>query len=499
MMELSTFLNYKDIVIQCHDDPDADAFASGYAVFCWLRDHGRQARFIYGGRNGSLKPNLRYMKDLLKIPAEHVTELAPPELLIMTDCQYGERNAQKFDAGEICVLDHHQIRDRKKLPALNEVRENYGSCSTVVYGLFRKEGYDISEDPLLQTALYYGLYMDTSQFQELWHPADKDMWDELKPDEGILNVLKNTNIASADLNAIGDAFASHTVDEGHRFAITEVRSKDRNILGIVSDTLLQVDTIDACVAYAFMGDIIRISARSCVKEMRADELVRVITEGIGSGGGHMRKAAGFISLDSLQSLYGNEVCFADVLSERMRQYFEETDIVYSGQPLDHSAFGLYRKLPVRAGMADLNGIFSPGEKVMLRTLEGDIDLTVDPGQLLMIGISGEAYPISRTSFEKNYHLTGQSYVFSDDYVPAVRNYMNGKFADLSSMTKECMAAGSSLVYAKQLTRRTHVFTIWDPQKYIYGKPGDWIAVQKDNPDDVYIIAKDIFAETYSAE
>lgn len=506
-MELHSLLEYNDIVIQCHDEPDADAFAAGYAVYCWLRDHGRPARFVYGGRNGSLKPNLKYMKELLQIPVEHVTSLAAPELLVMADCQYGERNAQRFDAGQVCVIDHHQVRDRKQLPELSEVRENYGSCSTVLYGLFRRDGYDISGDVLLQTALYYGLYMDTGQFQELWHPADKDMWDQLKPDEGILNVLKNTNIASSDLNAIGEAFASHSVDGEHRFAITEVNTRDRNILGIVSDTLLQVDSIDACVTYALIGDIIRFSARSCVKEIRADELVGVIVEGIGSGGGHMRKAAGVVFCDALQKECGGAV-FSEVLAGRLRRYFEETDIVYSGQRLRieeekgedgaSGEFGTYRKLPVRAGVADLNQVFSPGGKVMLRTLEGDIDLTVNPEQLLMIGISGEAYPISRASFEKNYRLTGSDYVFSEDYIPAVRDYVNGKFADLSSMTKECTALGSTLVYAKRLTRRTHVFTIWDPQKYIYGKPGDWLAVRQDNPDDVYIIAADIFAETYSA-
>ena len=498
-MELSSLLEYREIVVQCHDDPDADAFASGFAVYCWLLDHGRKARFVYGGRDGSLKPNLRYMKELLQIPAEYVTELPEPELLIMTDCQYGEKNARQFGAQKICVIDHHQVRDRGLLPELHEVRENYGSCSTVLYGMFQRDGYDISKKPLLQTALYYGLYMDTSQFQELWHPADKDMWDALKPDEGILNVLKNTNIASSDLNAIGEAFASHTVDADRRFAITEVHTRDRNILGIVSDTLLQVDSIDACVTYAQIGDIIRFSARSCIKEIRADELVGMIAEGIGAGGGHMKKAAGVIFRDRLEAAYGSRAEFSGVLSHRLSQYFDETDMVYSGQKLDLSDFSVYRKLPVRAGAADLNQVFAPGEKVMLRTLEGDIDITVNREQLLMIGVSGEVYPIRRESFEKNYCLTGRSYDFPDEYVPAVRDYVNGRFADLSSMTQECTALGSSLVYAKQLTRRTHVFTIWDPQKYIFGKPGDWLAVQKDKPDDVYIIAEDIFGKTYTGE
>ncbi|MBR3126225.1 MAG: DHH family phosphoesterase [Mogibacterium sp.] len=494
-MELSSLLSYERIVIQCHDEPDADAFASGYAVYRWLLDHGRCARFVYGGRNGTLKPNLQYMKELLQIPVEHVTELDAPDLLVMTDCQYGEKNVQQFPAGTVCVIDHHQVRDREALPPLSEVMENYGSCATVLYGLFRRDKYDINRDSLLQTALYYGLYMDTGQFQELWHPADKDMWDALKPDEGILNVLKNTNIASSDLSAIGDAFSQHEIDEEHRFAVTEVQTRDRNILGIVSDTLLQVDAIDVCVVYAKMGDIFRFSARSCTKEVRADELVQVIAEGMGSAGGHMRKAAGVIFSDALRQQYA-DTSFSDVLKVRLRQYFDSTDIVYSGRELDLRGFSVYRKLPVYAGVADLNSVYEAGSEVMLRTLEGDIDLAIHPDQLLMIGVSGEAYPIKRSTFEENYRLVNRNYCFAEDYTPAARDYTSGKQVDLSLITKECIALGSSLVYAKQLSKRTHVFTIWDNQKYIYGKKGDWIAVQKDNPDDVYIIAKDIFAETY---
>ena len=494
-MELSELLQYDKIVIQCHDEPDADAFASGYAVYCYLTDHGRHPRFIYAGWNASLKPNLQHMKDLLQIPVEHAASLEErPDLLIMTDCRYGERNAQKFEAGTICVIDHHQVRDRAALPELHEVMENYGSCSTVLYGMFRRDGYDVSGNPLLQTALYYGLYMDTSQFQELWHPADKDMWEALNPDEGILNVLKNTNIAPPDLNAIGEAFSSHVVDTDRRFAVTKVNTRDRNILGIVSDTLLQVDCIDACVVYAQIGDMIRFSARSCVKEVRADELVHTISDGIGSGGGHRKKAAGVIFCDALDGSG-----FADVLTVRLQQYFDNTDIFYAGGTMDMAGFGLYRKLPVYAGVADLNTVFSPGTKVLLRTLEGDIDLTVNQEQLLMIGVNGEAYPINRDTFEKNYMITGRDYAYSADYIPVVRDYVSGIHTDLSRMTRECRALGSSLIYARQLTRRTHVFTIWDPQKYIYGNPGDWIAVRKDNRDDIYIIAGDIFADTYVPE
>ena len=498
-MELSDLLKYDSIVIQCHDEPDADTFASGYAVYCWLTDHGKQTRLVYSGPNGGLKPNLQYMKELLQIPAEYVTELEPPDLLVMTDCQYGEKNARRFPAGEVCVIDHHQVRDPAMLPGKHEVMESYGSCATVVYGMLKRDGYDVSGDPKLQTALYYGQYMDTSQFQELWHPADKDMRDALQPDESILGVLKNSNITSSDLAAIGAAFTAHETDDHRRFAFTEVRTRDRNILGIVSDTLLQLDTIDACVVYARMGDIIRFSARSCVREVRADELAQALADGIGSAGGHMKKAAGIIFADALRRRYGDGADFPDVLKQQLISYYDSTDVVYSGRKPDMSGFFLYRKRPVHAGVADLNTVFLPGTRVMLRTLEGDIDLIVDPDQLLMIGANGEAYPIRCDAFREKYRMVNEPYCFAADYIPTVRDYSTGKQVDLPAITKACDAIGNSLVYAKQLQKRTHVFTIWDSRKYIYGKPGDWIAVQKDNPDDVYIIAKKIFENTYNRE
>lgn len=40
-MTLEDLLNYESIVIQCHDDPDADAIASGYALLKYLESKGK--------------------------------------------------------------------------------------------------------------------------------------------------------------------------------------------------------------------------------------------------------------------------------------------------------------------------------------------------------------------------------------------------------------------------------------------------------------------------
>ena len=87
-MKLNELLAYDDIIVQCHDNPDADAISSGYALWFYLRYRGKNARFIYSGRNEITKSNLVLLKETYNIPSEYVTALdTEPELLVTVDCQ----------------------------------------------------------------------------------------------------------------------------------------------------------------------------------------------------------------------------------------------------------------------------------------------------------------------------------------------------------------------------------------------------------------------------
>ena len=50
-MKLSELLAYDNIVIQCHDNPDADTIACGFGVYLYLKSKGKEPRLIYGGQN----------------------------------------------------------------------------------------------------------------------------------------------------------------------------------------------------------------------------------------------------------------------------------------------------------------------------------------------------------------------------------------------------------------------------------------------------------------
>ena len=57
-MRLKELLEYTEIVVQCHNNPDADAIASGFGVYTYLKKHGKNVRLIYSGKNRIQKANL---------------------------------------------------------------------------------------------------------------------------------------------------------------------------------------------------------------------------------------------------------------------------------------------------------------------------------------------------------------------------------------------------------------------------------------------------------
>ena len=63
-LSLKDLSEYDDIVIQCHDNPDADALASGFALRWYFKQMGKEVPFVYGGRFEVSKINLILMMEV---------------------------------------------------------------------------------------------------------------------------------------------------------------------------------------------------------------------------------------------------------------------------------------------------------------------------------------------------------------------------------------------------------------------------------------------------
>jgi len=508
MLDLTNLLPYDHVVIQCHDNPDPDAIASAFALYKFLAEQGKDAQIVYSGVSEIRKTNLLLMVVELKIPLRFIKrdddssvfEGKGKNILVMLDCQYGAGNVKKLAADEIAIIDHH-VKEMPETP-LSDIRPFLGSCSTLMWHLLCNAGFDFKNHLDVGTALYYGLYTDTNRLSEIMHPLDKDLRDNIKYDSGLMKKLRNSNLSIGDLTIAANTLLNHRICEKINCAVFEAESCDPNVLGFISDLALQVDNIVVCVVFCRVSGGLKLSVRSCVREVMANELAEKICRGIGSGGGHNSKAGGFISMDKLEEC--NAANPSKYLIEHLTQYFDEYDHVYCGQlEIDINKLEKYRKNKIPIGFVRSVDIFPEGTEILIRTLEGDTHVTADSDIYIMVGIDQGIWPIKRIKFEASYHELDSSYKqdeqfkSEDQYDPTVKDRIHGETVSLLPYVRSCIPTGESIIFAKKLERPTKVFTAWNLDGYMFGDIGDYLAIRSDDINDAYVIKESIFHKTYT--
>lgn len=490
-MRLSDLLTFDDIVIQCHDNPDADALASGFALYYYFAKNGKEPKFIYRGINEIKKSNLLIMVEELEIPISYEPDFDRiPELLITCDCQWGQKNVTETPAENIAVIDHHQVT--VDLPELSEVRSSLGSCSTLVWDMLRDEGIDVNEYKDLATALYYGLYSDTNRLSETSHPLDRDMIDDLVFNKSLITMMCNSNISLEELNITGNAILNFAYHEDLKYIVIAAEPCDPNILGLISDFTMETAGVDVCLAYFANNAEIKFSVRSCTPEVHANELAAFLAEGVGGGGGHIYKAGGTIRPELI------DTSADEFLGKRIRQYYNTFEVIYAKDvTIDTSDMHLYTKRDQKLGVVKLSDVFPIGSSVEIRTMEGDAQVTIADDSYLMIGIEGEIYPISEEKLLANYDMTGFVYQGQFEYEPVIKNKITGEVKRVMPYAKTIISPpGTTRIYSKPLDHAVKLFTVWNDEGYYSGNIGDYIAVREDDPHDIYVIAERVFDKLY---
>ncbi len=495
-MQLKKIERYSNITIQCHDNPDADAIASGFGLYMYFKSRQKKVNLIYSGHFQIQKPNLKLMIENLQIPIEY---RAPSEemikgILITVDCQYGAGNVTKFYAEEIAIFDHHQ-KEITNVPN-STINSNLGSCSTLIWSILKKHKFSVNENINLATALYYGLYSDTNQFTEIYNPLDRDMQEELKINKSLIRLFRNSNLTLEELGIAGIALLRCIYNDNYMYAIIKAQPCDPNILGLISDFLLQVDEVHSCVVYNTLPDGYKLSVRSCVKEVKASELAEYLTKDIGSGGGHFEKAGGVISNKLYENKYptlNSEAYF----SERMNEYFDSYEIIYAEDhifDLKHCIRYQKRKIPI--GYVKANKLLTVGTQVTVRTLEEDIDIVVEEDTYFIIGINGEVSFLKKEIFDKIYCPIDIVFKAEIDYQPTIKDRMSGESLELMQFAKICIPIKESYIFARTIKKAVKIFTKQNSETYMSGRVGDYLAVSEEDMGDPYIIKQDIFDSLY---
>ena len=506
-LNLASLPRFEHVAIQCHDNPDADAIASGFGLYCYFATRGIKTVLFHGGRAPVTKPNLVKMLALCGIPLEYHTESRDwPGLLITVDGQYGAGNVSPMRGAEVVVIDHH-IQECPP-PGLYDIRPYLGSCSTLVWLLIREAGFHMEElEPrrrtALATALYYGLYTDTDGFAEVRHPLDRDLRDLDGVSERIVKMLKSSNLSLDDLSVASTALTGLRFDPQDGFALIGARACDPNILGFISDLALQVDAVDTVVVYCEAPGGIKYSVRSLVRDCKASDLAAwMAADGLGSGGGHAEKAGGWISgLKFAERLPG--VSPTDYFGRRLREYRAAYAVLdnAAGSTLSKDIISQarrYTKRPLRLAYVPAEAL--PLESSLyIRMLEGDITLAVGPDTHLMIGLRGEVYPISRAAFNAAYRPLNEPLQLDLAYTPTVLDKGTGIRLPLDSVARPCLCLGGGGAHALPLEQGVKVFTRWDPDNYFKGEKGDWLVWRETDPGDIYVVTAELFPLLYAED
>ncbi len=493
-MNLKELEKYNEIVIQMHDNPDADAVGSGFALYTYFKEMGKRVRLVYGGQYKIQKSNMVLMIKELNIPVEYVDEIEESELLLTVDCQYKEGNVYRLPAKNVAMIDHHNTG--RESDDMCEIRSNIVSCATICYDMLKSEGYDINKNRDVATALYYGMYMDSNEMSELRHPLERDMLDCLKYDKKLIKKLMYSNFSIQEMETAGIALIRFSYDENKRLSIIHSKPCDPNILGLIGDFVLKVDNIDVSIIYNERPDCYKLSLRSCIPEIGVNDMAAFLTEGIGNGGGHYDKAGGFVSKKKFAEKYG-DISIENYFFSRVNEYYETFDVIYAKDGLnDKTGFEMYEKKPFTYGYVKTKDLPANRKEFRVRTLEGDVMVDCLEDTYIMIGYYGEVYPIKRETFERKYVPSDVVYTRKLEYEPSVYDDERNQVISIVTYAKECQCIPGSVIYAKKLSKATKVFTKWDYEKYMYGEKGDYICYSKEDENDIYIIKEEVFKETY---
>ena len=266
----------------------------------------------------------------------------------------------------------------------------------------------------------------------------------------------------------------YNLDEIRRVSIIKSNPCDPNILGIIGDMVLQVDSVDVSIVYNECQGGFKLSIRSCADTVAANDLADYITKEIGNGGGHNDKAGGFINKARFKKYY-QDISIETYFFDKVKEYYDSFDIVYAKKGLsDKSGFALYEKLKIKSGYVKTTDIYPAGTELRVRTLEGDVFIAVDENIYLMIGADGEVYPIEKNVFNKKYNEIDENYIIECEYLPSVCNVSKNEPVSLMKYAKACINNDNSRIYAKSLVKNAKVFTKWNYEKYMMGNIGDYI-------------------------
>lgn len=509
-MYLRELFSFQNIVIQCPDNPSVDSIAAGFALYSFFKNNNKQVKLVYSGKEKISRINIETMLNVLNIPLEYVSVgYICRELLITVNCQYEAKSLSRLLAPHVAIIDYHVLDEASKSFAeFNFSRLGYGCGSSLVYQLLVEDSsvennfknfLDLKLDGNVATALYYGVFIATNEFQEIKHPSDIDIRDNLNCDKEIFMELQNSAISLEELRKMSTALLDYKCYQEQRLAIVPTENCDHSIMSFIAEMVSRVCGIDTCVVFSQpLNGQINIVIKNCSPKVKANELVRTYVALIGTGFGNKNKSSGSLNVQKYR-MQGNVKPFIDYFYDKFVEFYENCEYIRASDidfARDKDSFNLCRKKSFVLGYVPTLNIAAEGTVFTVRTCEGDVKIGASPDIYIMVGFNGEIYPIEKDKFELTYRDTLDDLDIEYNYEPRVVSILTGQKFFLRALIKHCRVITRLPVFVKTLTKPTRVVSKWNYEDYMLGMPGDVLVMRSEDHSDIYVVQREIFNVTY---
>jgi nanoRNase/pAp phosphatase (c-di-AMP/oligoRNAs hydrolase) len=341
------------ILVLLHSDPDPDAIASGLAMERILRHllPEKAVTLSYGGMIGRAENRTMaslFTPHIVHIPAaEAAARLAQYDAIALVDTQPGAGNHILYGTqypleDVVMAIDHHPPKRAQTRAVIQDVRPEIGACSTMLCEYLA--AMELTPDPVLATALFYGIKSDTLGLSR--HTTALDAWAYMVlrnlVDTPLLNRIEQVRLPVEYFRSLNEALDNTalyrcaanraevsrnqvTPDTGEQQARpvaangngTEAEAGEENGTGPctgdvavsllyemkrpdmaaeVADLMLRLEDVSWAICLGIYQERLVISLRTDVPEAQAGRLVRSIVGRNGSAGGHDTMAGGRIHL-----------------------------------------------------------------------------------------------------------------------------------------------------------------------------------------------------------
>ena len=296
---LATLADRDPIVLVSHVNPDPDALASMLGIQTLLAAKRPEKSVILTVDGIIARAENQAMVDFLGIPLVPIesVEISPQAALVMIDSQPNTGRRKSEAVIPLIVLDHHETPGTVDGVAFLDIRPDLGATSTLVTGYLLEQ--DVPVTKRLATALLYGIESEVSGYPREAGPADDGalVWLFPRADKDLLARIRNPKLPrsyfAAFQNALTNAFL-------YRDAVIcwcgDVTQPD--LIAELADFFIRFDQVAWAICAGMYDGNMKISARTDYIGGHCGEVLRAAVDGMGTAGGHDKRAGGAICLET---------------------------------------------------------------------------------------------------------------------------------------------------------------------------------------------------------